>query len=209
MRNDFILDFETMGKNSQNCSTIDCSVMVFSWDKFVSKEPYTIYSIKDTTRFKISVADQVKNYKWVVENDTIDFWQKQEKEVRDKISPKSDDLSVAEFVDKFHKYLINAPKISYWWSRSNTFDPIVLSRLFMSQGKQHLMDESLKFWKIRDTRTFIDAKLNFPKENGFTPIKDEVLWNKHFKLHNSSWDILADVLRLQAIVRAENDLEQV
>ena len=76
MRNDFILDFETMGKNSQNCSTIDCSVMVFSWDKFVSKEPYTIYSIKDTTRFKLSVSDQVKNYKWIVENDTIDFWQK-------------------------------------------------------------------------------------------------------------------------------------
>jgi hypothetical protein len=71
------------------------------------------------------------------------------------------------------------------------------------------MDESLKFWKIRDTRTFIDAKLDFPKENGFVPIKDEALWKKHFKLHNSSWDILADVLRLQAIVRAENDLEQV
>ena len=43
--------------------------MVFSWDKFVSKEPYTIYSIKDTTRFKLSVSDQVKNYKWKTDND--------------------------------------------------------------------------------------------------------------------------------------------
>lgn len=209
MRNDFILDFETMGKNSQNCSAIDCSVMVFSWDKFTSNEPYTLDNIHDTTRFKLSVADQVKNYKWVVENDTLDFWQKQPKEVKEKIAPKKDDLTVEEFVNKFHKYLINTSNVSYWWSRSNTFDPIVLSRLFISQGKQHLMDETLKFWKIRDTRTYIDAKLNFPKDNGFVPIKDEGLWKQKFKQHDSSWDILADVLRLQAIVRAENDLEQV
>lgn len=209
MRNDLIIDFETMGKNSQNCAAIDCSVIVFSWDKFLSNEPYTIRNIADAVRFKLSVPDQVENYKWVVEEETLDFWKSQPKEVRDKIKPRSDDLTVTEFVDKLHKYLINSPKISYWWSRSNTFDPIVLSRLFLSQGKQNLMDESLKYWKIRDTRTFIDAKLNFPKENGFIPIKDEELWNKHFKQHDSSWDVLADVLRLQAIVRAENDLEQV
>ncbi len=209
MRNDFIFDFETMGKDSQNCSAIDCSVMVFSWDKFISSDPYTLDNIKDATRFKLSISDQVKNYNWAVESDVIDFWQRQEKEVRDNITPKRDDLTVAEFVDKFHKYLINAPMISYWWSRSNTFDPVILSRLFVSQGKQHLIEETLKFWKVRDTRTFIDAKLNFPKENGFMPIKDEAIWKQNFKLHNSSWDILADVLRLQAIVRAENDLEQV
>lgn len=209
MRNDLIIDFETMGKNSQNCAAIDCSVIIFSWDKFLSNEPYTIRNIADAVRFKLSVSDQVENYKWVVEEETLDFWKSQPKEVRDKIKPRSDDLTVTEFVDKLHKYLINSPKISYWWSRSNTFDPIVLSRLFLSQGKQNLMDESLKYWKIRDTRTFIDAKLNFPKENGFIPIKDEELWNKYFKQHDSSWDVLADLLRLQAIVRAENDLEQV
>lgn len=209
MRNDLIIDFETMGKNSQNCAAIDCSVIIFSWDKFLSNDPYTIRNIADAVRFKLSVSDQVENYKWVVEEETLDFWKSQPKEVRDKIKPRSDDLTVTEFVDKLHKHLINSPKISYWWSRSNTFDPIVLSRLFLSQGKQNIMDESLKYWKIRDTRTFIDAKLNFPKENGFIPIKNEELWNKHFKQHDSSWDVLADVLRLQAIVRAENDLEQV
>ncbi len=209
MRHDLIIDFETMGKNSQNCSAIDCSVMIFSWDKFISNDPYTIGNIKDTVRFKLSVKDQVVNHGWIVENETLEFWKSQSSEVREKIKPLDSDLSVPDFVDKLHKYLINSPKISYWWSRSNTFDPIVLSRLFISQNKQHLMDESLKFWKIRDTRTFIDAKLNFPKENGFIPIKDEALWNAKFKQHDSSWDVLADVLRLQAIARAENDLEQV
>ena len=209
MRHDLIIDFETMGKNSQNCAVIDCSVMSFSWDKFLSNEPYTIRDITKTVRFKSSVPNQVKDYGWIVEADTLDFWQQQSKEVRSKIVPKSDDLIVEEFVESFHKYLINCPKIDCWWSRSNTFDPIILSRLYISQGRQHHMDEYLKYWKVRDTRTFIDAKLNFPKENSFIPIKNVDLWNQVFKKHDSSWDILADVLRMQAIARAENDLEQV
>jgi hypothetical protein len=40
-------------------------------------------------------------------------------------------------------------------------------------------------------------------------VANESAWETTFKPHDSSWDILADVLRLQAIVRAENDLEQV
>ena len=209
MRNDLIVDFETMGKNSQNCAVIDCSVMIFSWDKFISNDPYTIDNIKDAVRFKLSVSEQVTDYGWVVEKNTLSFWQEQPKEVRDRIKPKSDDLTVSSFVENFNRFLASSPKISHWWSRSNTFDPIVLNRLFVSQSKQLVMEEYLKYWRVRDTRTFIDAKLDFPDENGFVPIKDEDLWNRHFKKHDSSWDVLADVLRLQAIARAENDLEPV
>ena len=36
---------------------------------------------------------------------------------------------------------------------------------------------------------------------------NEEKWNKAFKKHDSSWDILADVLRFQQIFRAENDLD--
>ena len=71
------------------------------------------------------------------------------------------------------------------------------------------MNEYLPFWKIRDIRTFIDTKLNYPKKNGFIPIQDEQLWSKSFVEHNSSWDVLADVLRMQAILRAEEELEMI
>jgi hypothetical protein len=207
MRNDLIIDFETFGKNAKNCAVIDCSVFVFSWDKFISGEPYTTKDILRAKRFKLSVKDQVSNHNWVVEQDTVNFWQSQSQEVRSKISPKSDDLTVAEFVNEFHQFLIDSPPISHWWSRSNTFDPIILWRLFESQSKTLVLDEYLKYWRVRDIRTYIDAKLNFPKVNGFTPIQDEEFWNKVFKQHDSSWDVLADVLRFQTITRAENDLE--
>lgn len=209
MRNDFIIDFETFGKDAQKCAVIDCSVMVFNWDKMLSNDPYTTRDINLTRRFKLSVMDQVKNYGYEIDKDTVSFWEDQSPEVRRHISPKDGDLTVEEFCKDFQNFLINSPKIDFWWSRSNTFDPIILGRLFQSQDKLLHMEEYLKYWRVRDTRTFIDAKLNFPKKNGFNPLADEAMWESSFKAHDSSWDILADVLRIQAITRAENDMEQV
>jgi hypothetical protein len=90
---------------------------------------------------------------------------------------------------------------------SNTFDPFLLWRLYESQKKTPTINEYLPYWRVRDIRTFIDAKLDFPKINGFVPIKNQTVWDANFKQHNSSWDVLADVLRMQAILRAEEDLE--
>ena len=205
-RKDLIIDFETMGKKATKCAVIDCSVMIFDWGRFASN-PYTISSIVETKRFKLSIVDQVKNYGWEIEKDTLKFWEDQEPEVRARIAPKKGDLTVKEFTKQFHQFLVESPKISHWWSRSNTFDPIILHRLFETDDKLAHLDEYLKYWRVRDTRTHIDAKLDFPKENGFTPMADAEKWNKVFKKHDSSWDVLADVLRLQQIFRAENDLE--
>lgn len=206
MSHHLIIDFETMGKNAAKCAIIDCSVIVFNWENF-SESPYTLDHISMAKRFKLSVSDQVKNYGWEIDKSTLQFWEEQEPEVRSKIAPKKNDLTVKEFVKEFHNFLINSPKIDYWWSRSNTFDPIILSRIFEAEDKLLHMEEYLKYWRVRDTRTHIDAKLNFPKENGFTPIQDSDKWNRVFKKHDSSWDVLADLLRLQQIYRAENDLE--
>jgi hypothetical protein len=83
-------------------------------------------------------------------------------------------------------------------------------RLFESQNKKSHLHEYLKYYMVRDVRTYIDAKFDFKqKKNGFCPVLNEQLWEKVFKAHDSSWDVLADVLRFQAIVRAENNMEQI
>ena len=71
MTHDFIIDFETFGKDAQKCAVIDCSVMVFSWDKMISDDPYTLADISKTKRFKLSVVDQVKNYGWEIDKGTV------------------------------------------------------------------------------------------------------------------------------------------
>ena len=174
-----IFDFETMGQDPSNCAAIDVSAMVFDWDRFTSN-PYTCKDINSVRRFKLSVSDQVQNYDFKVEQDVLDFWESQPKEVKRNIAPKKTDLTVKEFVQQFHDFLIDAAK-----------------------AKKAHMEEYLKFYLVRDTRTWIDAKLNFPKKNGF--VIDE--WKENFKAHDSSWDTLIDVLRLQKLHRIEFDLE--
>ena len=207
MSKHLVIDFETMGKDARTCSVIDCSVMVFDMDRMLSSNPYGLDSISLTRKFKLSVKDQVTNYGWEVDRSTLAFWEEQAADVRANISPKKSDLTVKDFVKQFHEFLIESPKIDYWWSRSNTFDPIILARIFEAEGKLLHLEEYLKYWRVRDTRTYIDAKLNFPKINGFPPLTNEEKWDTVFKKHDSSWDILADVLRFQQIHRAENDLD--
>lgn len=207
MTRHLILDFETMGTNVNDCAVIDCSYFVFDTDKMVSDKPYTTRTIAEIKKAKLSIREQADKYEWKVYSDTIKFWELQPPEIQKKIHPSKTDKTVADFTDEFLSYLIDSGKIDYWWSRSNSFDPPILWRLFDSQNKGLHLKEHLPHWKLRDTRTYIDAKLDFPKVNGFIPVQDEDFWNKIFQLHDSSWDILADILRIQTIIRAENDLE--
>jgi hypothetical protein len=103
---------------------------------------------------------------------------------------------------------LGGKKLRRWWSRSNTFDHVIILRLAEYAGRRAEVESALEFWRVRDTRTFIDAKLDFPKINGFIPVKDESYWAKAFVQHSSKHDIAADVLRMQTITRLEHDLEQ-
>lgn len=204
-----IIDFETMGKKVDDCAVIDCSYFVFSFDKMVSDNPYTTRNLVDMKKSKLSIKDQVDNYKWKVYKDAIDFWATQPLEIQKKIAPKQTDITVSEFTKDFISYISSFGKISNWWSRSNSFDPPILWRLFESQKMSNHLHEYLPHYRVRDTRTYIDAKLDFPIENSFIPVSDTDFWKKVFQIHDSSWDILADLLRMQALLRAERDLEMI
>jgi len=208
-KTDIIIDFETMSADSTNCAVIDCSVFVFSWDKFISDDPYKLKDVLKAKRLKLSVKEQVEDYDFKISESTLEFWAGLPSDVRAMIKPHTGDLNVTEFCQSFMDILIESPKISHWWSRSNTFDPVILARLFRSQGKLNHLEAKLPHWSVRDTRTWIDAKFDFPQNNGFCPVSDEARWDQVFKKHNSSWDVWADVMRLQAIARAELDLPQV
>jgi hypothetical protein len=150
---------------------------------------------------------KIKNYSKKSEESTMKFWQNLPSEIQKKIlTPKDYDLSVMEFMEELINDLHSGPKIDYWWSRSNTFDPIILWQLAHATGKADTLDLYLKFWRVRDVRTYIDAKFDFSTKNGFCPVSDEKWWKENFIEHDSRYDIAADVLRLQAIHRAQNEL---
>lgn len=208
--NDLFIDFETFGQSESECAVIDCTALFFDWSRFASTNPYTFEELVSATkRFKLDVKHQIEDYGFIIEQDTLNFWQSTSPEVRSRISPKKDDITVKQFGNQFIEMLAMNKKVDYWWTRGNNFDPPILWRLMKKASRYHDVNQYLLYYRLRDIRTFIDAKFDFSTQNGFVPIADEEYWNKVFQQHNSQHDVAADVLRLQAITRAENDLEQV
>jgi hypothetical protein len=209
MRTDFILDFETIGQCARKAPGIECSYTTFVWDRFLDK-PYSFQELLGIIqKAKLDLQDQMKNYDFEYQKSDLDWWLQQAPEVRKLLKPKPDDLKLPQFIEQMIGYLRTQDKVDYWWSRSNGFDPVILDHMAMAVGKDKFLNEYIPYWRIRDTRTFIDAKFNFTTKNGFVPVADTEQWEKVFSAHDSRHDVAADILRIQAIHRAENDMEQV
>lgn len=204
-----IFDCETMSADAREAAVIDFSVFIFTEEKMLSDKPYSLDDHKNVRKFKLSLKNQVSQYKYKVSESTKQFWLEQSKEAQAHIKPLSDDLLLQDFSRELLLYLstnCKSYRFDRWWTRSNTFDPVILQRIMDDTGGTQAFDKLCPHWLLRDTRSYIDGALSFPKENGFCPIEDEELWKRTFVLHDSAWDCLADALRIQAILRSQRGL---
>jgi hypothetical protein len=143
LRLDFIFDVETMGQSVFDCPVLDVAYAVFDWERF-SSNPYSFEELTTLVQYdKLSIEEQVNKYDCKVSTSAINFWQRQEPAARKKILPTKEDLTFSDFCDNLFKYLRESGNIQYWWSRSNTFDPIILWRLIRKEGRDALLDEYL------------------------------------------------------------------
>lgn len=203
------IDFETMGDDVlEPCAAIDMSIIVGDTDKMLSENPYSCKDLVLAKRFKLSIADQVTNYGFVVQESAVKFWQEVSPEARKRIKPSKEDLTVEQFINELINHLNSIGKFDYWFSRGNTFDPIILQRLFKVVGKTYTFKEYFRYNRVQDMRTHINAKMDNPVTTNIIPIQDDQFWKSVFVEHDSCWDVLADLLRYQTILRLENDLEQ-
>jgi|TARA_B110000902_G_scaffold128968_1_gene150274 hypothetical protein len=212
MSKHFIIDFETIGQNSREVPAIDCSYTTFDWERF-TENPYSFAElVNGMEQAKFDIKDQMTEHGCTYNKRDLQWWLDQPPELRQNMKPSVDDLTAAQFMEKLIDYLRSEGKIDYWWSRSNSFDPVILERIAQNANKTSLLGDHLKYWAVRDTRTFIDAKFDFKVpggKNGFVPVSNVAKWEYNFKAHDSKHDVAADILRLQTIVRAEADLEQI
>ena len=207
-RKDFIFDLETIGANVFVCPVVDVAYTIFEWDRFL-EDPYTFEEVASTVQtVKADVSDQMNNYGCSFTKADVDWWAGLPQLARDKLNRSTNDLTAVDFCDTILTYLKEEKNVDYWWSRGNTFDPVILNRLMLATDKVDLFNRYLKFYKARDVRSHIDAKFNYTTMNGFVPVADEEYWKTAFIAHDSSHDVAADVMRLQTIHRAEHDLEQ-
>lgn len=205
----FIIDFETMGQDVLDMPVLDAAYTTFEWDRFLSRNPYTWSELTENIHVqKADIKDQITNYGYKYHKRDIDWWAAQGPDVREKIKPSPNDLTLNDFCDKLLSYIENV-KHGFWWSRGNSFDPVILHRIMRDTNKGERLNDALKFWYVRDTRTHIGAKFDYDIYDGFIPVANEKKWKETFKGHVSTHDVAADILRLQRIARAENDLPEV
>lgn len=206
-----MFDFETMGKNALTNIVLDCSYLMFDWGRFESDTPYSCEELLDMAqKSKVDVAEQ-KKYGWTCTQADIAWWAEQSIEVkRSTLLPTKDDLSLEDFYEEIADFVRTNGPMERWWSRGNTFDPIVMQRVATQVGKYEEFDKLFMYWGVRDTRTFIDSKIEgHDIKNNFVPIEDESYWSTFFKHHDSRYDITAEVMRLQTLVRAESGFPMV
>ena len=208
-KNHLVFDFETLGQNPLSCAAVNIAYYVFDWERFTSDEPYTFEElIGNIQSAKFDIKDQVSRFGYKIENKTLDWWQSQAPHVSSQIKKSPDDLSLEDFMENLLTYLRDHTKkanLKRWWSRSNTFDPIILERIAHSTETKKDLGNILQYNRVRDIRTYIDTRFNFEiKKNGFCPFDDEEEWGRVFEEHNSIHDVAADILRLQKIERILN-----
>jgi hypothetical protein len=207
--NMMFLDFSMLGYHPEDCIILDCSVAVASKEKMLSGNPYTtMEAFKQVKRFKLDIPSQ-KALGFIAHESGIDFWKSQSKEMLDRVLKPSDkDLSVGEFTNMFIDHLIPRGGIDTWWSWNSMDDAAILWRLFRSVNKESTIREYLPRHKSRDVASFIDAKFDLEnKKLDFVPIDDVEYWNKIYVKTDSAMEVMANIMRIQTILRAENDLE--
>jgi hypothetical protein len=198
----FILDYETIGQDVFKAPVVNCAYYLFDWERFTSDNPYTFQElIGEIRQDKFKIREQIEDGGYSYKRDDLEFW-KQNPIAYEQLRPTPQDISVEDFTTRLYDYVIGN-KVVRWWSRSNTFDPILLHRNFLDFSSREKLDFILPYWLVRDIRTYIDTQFQFQnKKNGFCPIDDEGEWNRIFVAHNSIHDVAADILRIQKIERA-------
>ena len=207
--NMMFIDFSMLGYHPEDCVILDCSVAVVNKEKMLSDTPYTTMgAFKEVKRFKLDIPSQ-KALGFVAHESGIDFWKTQSKEMVARVLKPSDkDLSVGDFTTAFIDHLIPKGSIDTWWSWNSMDDAAILWRLFRSVNKEAVIREYLPRHKARDVASFIDAKFDLEnKRLDFVPIDDVEYWNKIYIKTDSAMEVMANIMRIQTILRAENDLE--
>lgn len=196
MDNAVIYDFETLSQNPIDAALISCAMLSFDME-LLKNNGYTYEELLSKSQYiKLDVQDQVKNWNRKVDPATVEWWSKQDKGAISKIKPSKDDVPLSEFLDWFVDKSIDNKQAKFYFTRNNTFDPVILQSICTS------MKEPMPYiwWKIRDTKSFIlglSYELNI--RDDFIPPDCEGKYVKHDPRH----DVVLDVMRMQILLHSK------
>lgn len=204
MKNLLFYDCDTLSNNSQSGMVVDFSFFMVDERKMLSGTPYTMKSIAEVKKFKISAEDQKENG-LKTQKSVIDFWKSLPNDTK-RIAPSKDDITIEQFVNSLILYINTEPQIHFTVVNNKSIQPLFLDTMFKISGKS--IFEHMPINRCLDFQTYLVSKTETTVFD-FCPIDDEEFWQKYYNKNNSSWDVIGNVLRYQAVLRAEHDLENI
>ena len=185
-----IYDFETLSQNPDNGPIVSIAALVYDPDV-----EYDYSQLVNMAKYmKFDIAEQCKKYNRIIDLDTVSWWQSLGTEAQKQIIPRPSDVSITELYNFFVDTL-NGIEVKRVYTRGNDFDPIFLKSILKTIDKPF----PYSWWKIRDTRSYIEG-LSFGGKMGNSFIPEGL--NDKIVLHNPIHDIALDVMRMQVLIKA-------
>jgi hypothetical protein len=190
--NALIFDFETLSQNPINGALVSCALLTFNMN-VLEQSGYAYEDLLSRVKyFKFDVKNQVRNWNRNVDPKTIEWWEQQSKEALETIKPSENDKPLPEFMPWFTSNF-DRSKLSYIFSRNNTFDPVIIQSICNDFSLPIPYD----WWKIRDTKSLImGLTYGHNIRDSFIPPDAEHKYVKHDPRH----DVVLDVMRLQVLI---------
>lgn len=180
----FCLDIETLGTES-NAVVLSAALLYFDQTK-----TYQFQELIDSACFvKFDAKEQVSKYKRLVEKSTVEWWQKQDKEVQKlSLAPRETDVTAEKGIRVLQQYIRDhsTEKKEVCWIRG-TLDQVCMDSLCKSVELPFLFD----YYQYRDVRTALDL-IKETTKRGYCRIPNFDLKqvNKHDPVHDVALDAM-------------------
>ena len=145
-----MLDLETLGTRP------DCVVLTLGAIKFC---PFTPDKFGEGLYLRLDVDQQLALGR-DVQQDTLDWWSKQDPLVREEALGESNRVDLEEATRQLNKFLVGVNDI---WAQGPVFDIAILENLYRQLDKP----TPWNFWQIRDSRTLFGVHGD-PRKKGRT-----------------------------------------
>ena len=169
-----MIDLETLSTNP------DATILTVGGVKF---DPYTQMKAYDDLYFRVDVDSQTKMQR-DVQQETLDWWGTQPKEIMEEALGDKDRISLDEMIKKINKWSVG---VDVFWCQGPLFDYAILQNIYKQLGHP----VPWQYWQIRDSRTLFNLVPRDPNE-------------KRTGLHNALEDCRFQARKVQKVYRDLN-----
>ena len=142
-----MIDLETLGV------TNDCAILTVGAIKF---DPYSNAEPHSGLYLRVNVDEQTELGRTVDDN-TLEWWGKQDPKIRDEALGDENRVSVNELLRQLNKFTVGCSEL---WCQGPLFDYAILEHLYKQMGQPCPWN----YWQIRDSRTVFSMMPQDPRK---------------------------------------------